>query len=237
MITVPVDPALHRFFDFVAWIAAAGCGWLLSKSAMAPPLAPIVRTKGYVIAAGAGAIAGAYLVGATSNLIAQSGALSHSVAGALAGGILAVELFKLSRGERRSTGGAFVAPFVIGLVIGRWGCHFAGLADGTYGVPTTLPWGVDYGDHIARHPVALYESGAMAAFFVIYLASLRRKAEWTITHGFHIMAAIYGAQRFLWEFLKPYPKLIGPFNLFHVVSIGLVLYGVGSIVLARRSRA
>ena len=59
-------------------------------------------------------------------------------------------------------------------MIGRWGCHFAGLADGTYGVPTTLPWGVDYGDHIARHPVALYESGAMAAFF----AAGSRGARW-----------------------------------------------------------
>jgi prolipoprotein diacylglyceryltransferase len=237
MITVPVDPALHRVFDLIAWMSAAATGYWLARSAMAPAVAPIVRTKGYVIAAAAGAIIGAYLVGSSMSLFSSSGALSHSVAGALAGGILAIELFKLSRGERRSTGGSFVAPFVVGLVIGRWGCHFAGLADGTYGVPTELPWGVSLGDAVARHPVALYESAAMAVFLAVYLASLRSKAEWTLAHGFHVMAAYYGAQRFLWEFLKPYPKLIGPFNLFHVVSIGLVLYGVGSIILARRNRA
>lgn len=237
MITVAVDPGLHRAFDLLAWLAAGATGWALSKSAFAPSVVPIVRTRGYVIAAAAGAILGAYLVGSSSSLLAGSGAISHSVAGALAGGILAVELFKLSRGERRSTGSLFVAPFVVGLVIGRWGCHFAGVTDGTFGVPTGLPWSVDLGDGVGRHPVALYESAAMALFLTVYLSSLRRKAEWTLAHGFHVMAAVYGAQRFFWEFLKPYPKLMGPFNLFHVVSIGLVLYGVGSIILARRNRA
>ena len=31
-------------------------------------------------------------------------------------------------------------------------------------------------------------------------------------------------QRFVWEFFKPYATVIGPFNLFHVVCLGLVLY-------------
>lgn len=39
------------------------------------------------------------------------------------------------------------------------------------------------------------------------------------------MCGWYGAQRFCWEFLKPYPELIGPFNLFHLLSLGLIAYG------------
>ena len=28
----------------------------------------------------------------------------------------------------------------------------------------------------------------------------------------------------VWEFFKPYATVIGPFNLFHVVCLGLLLY-------------
>ena len=35
----------------------------------------------------------------------------------------------------------------------------------TYGTPTALPWGVDFGDGVPRHPVQLYEAATMAAFF------------------------------------------------------------------------
>ena len=33
--------------------------------------------------------------------------------------------------------------------------------------------------------------------------------------GFYAMCMWYGATRFAWEFLKPYPLLVGPFNIFH----------------------
>ena len=48
---------------------------------------------------------------------------------------------------------------------------------------------------------------------------------------FHTEQAIaYGTQRFFWEFLKPYPTLIGPLNHFHLICIGLVAYGAFMIV-------
>ena len=49
-------------------------------------------------------------------------------------------------------------PLCLGIIVGRWGCLFAGLADQTFGVPTGLPWGVDLGDGVPRHPVQIYES-------------------------------------------------------------------------------
>jgi prolipoprotein diacylglyceryltransferase len=61
-------------------------------------------------------------------------------------------------------------PLAIGIAVGRLGCFFAGLDDFTYGTPTTLPWGHDFGDGIARHPVQLYESAAMAAFAITTLS-------------------------------------------------------------------
>lgn len=234
MIAVPVDPSAHRYFDFAAWASALALGWLLHRRGLSPPQPPIARTKSYVIALGVGAILGAYAIGMAPSLIAGRFVLSHSLVGALAGAIAAVEVLKLMKGERRSTGGAFVAPFALGIVIGRWGCLFSGLPDGTYGTQTALPWGVDLGDGIARHPVEIYKSLALAIFLGVYLAALARRREWALAHGFHAFAIVYGTQRFVWEFFKPYPTLAGPVNVFHVVSLGLVIYG---IIFIRRARA
>jgi phosphatidylglycerol:prolipoprotein diacylglycerol transferase len=147
------------------------------------------------------------------------------VAGALAGAIIGVEAYKRARGLRGSTGGVFVGPFALGVVIGRLGCLLSGLADGTYGVPTRLPWAVELGDGVGRHPVQLYESLAMAGFLAVYLAALSRRRDWAMRRGFYALCIAYGAQRFAWEFLKPYPAVIGPFNLFHILCGGLVAYG------------
>jgi prolipoprotein diacylglyceryltransferase len=143
----------------------------------------------------------------------------------LAGAIIAVEVYKAMRGVRGSTGGVFVGPLATGIVVGRFGCLFSGLPDRTYGASTALPWGVDLGDGISRHPVQVYESLSLALFLLFYLLGLARRAPWAMRRAFYVFAAWYGAQRFVWEFLKPYPKLIGPFNLFHLISAGLVVYG------------
>ena len=107
----------------------------------------------------------------------------------------------------------------------RFGCLFAGLPDYTYGTPTALPWAVDLGDGIGRHPVEIYEAASMAAFGIVYVRARARGAVWTRHHAFHAMIIVYAAQRFLWEFLKPYPSVIGPLNIFHLLMLGLIVYG------------
>ena len=44
----------------------------------------------------------------------------------------------------------------------------------TYGTPTTLPWGVDFGDGVPRHPVQLYEAATMAIFLAVFVLLLRQ---------------------------------------------------------------
>jgi phosphatidylglycerol:prolipoprotein diacylglycerol transferase len=73
--------------------------------------------------------------------------------------------------------------------------------------------------------VQIYESLAMAMFLAVYLVGLRRRQVLAYRRSFYLMCAWYGLQRFAWEFLKPYPTLIGPVNVFHVVAGGLVVYG------------
>jgi phosphatidylglycerol---prolipoprotein diacylglyceryl transferase len=227
MIHVPTAPWAHTAFDLAAWGGGLGLSALLYRWRLRELTQDVARKVdgGYFAALVAGAIPGAWLAGSLNTLRATSPALSHSVVGALVGAIVAVEIYKRLRGVAGSTDGVFVGSFSLGVVIGRFGCFFAGLPDGTYGTPTGLPWAVDLGDGVARHPVQLYESAALALFLAVYLAGLQRRSPWAMRRGFYAMCVWYGVQRFAWEFLKPYPTLIGPFNLFHVLCGGLVAYG------------
>jgi phosphatidylglycerol:prolipoprotein diacylglycerol transferase len=82
----------------------------------------------------------------------------QSVVGGLLGGLIGVELAKSLTGQTRSTGDAMVWPIAIGLAFGRIGCFIAGLHDDTYGIATSLPWGVDFGDGVSRHPTQWYDA-------------------------------------------------------------------------------
>ena len=108
--------------------------------------------------------------------------------------------------------------------VGRIGCFLAGLPDFTYGTPTTLPIGVDFGDGILRHPVQLYESAAMAVFLIFYLTALARNNAYVSRNGLYLAIGYYGMQRFVWEFLKPYGSLVWGFSLFHFLSVALIVY-------------
>lgn len=82
----------------------------------------------------------------------------QSIVGGLLGGWIGVELAKwYSRWQGPRTGDDFVPAILSGILVGRIGCFLAGLNDGTYGLPTALPWGMDLGDGIPRHPAPLYE--------------------------------------------------------------------------------
>jgi phosphatidylglycerol:prolipoprotein diacylglycerol transferase len=125
-----------------------------------------------------------------------------TIVGGLLGGWAGVELAKKICRVVRSTGDAFVWPLALGTAIGRVGCFLTGLSDRTYGFATSLPWGVDFGDGIRRHPTQLYES-----LFVLTLATaltivMRRRAV-PIGARFRLYFAGYFLFRFTIEFLKP----------------------------------
>lgn len=130
----------------------------------------------------------------------------QSITGGLVGGLLGVELAKKLAGIRRSTGDDFVFPILLGIIIGRIGCFIAGLADDTYGLPTRLPWGHDFGDGIPRHPTQLYEIVFCAALWPL----LRRvQPAFAAQPGllFKLFLATYLSWRLLIDFLKPVPYI------------------------------
>jgi phosphatidylglycerol---prolipoprotein diacylglyceryl transferase len=124
-----------------------------------------------------------------------------TIAGGLAGGWAGVEIVKRDQGIRQSTGDRFVFPILLGLCIGRVGCFLTGLSDHTYGIATSLPWGVDFGDGIPRHPTQLYE-----IVFCILLAGaliLRMRRPWREGELFRLLMLGYFSWRFCVEFIKP----------------------------------
>jgi hypothetical protein len=226
MIELPTHPLAHYAGDLLAWTCASAAAWWQHRRWPAQAQSLARRTEpGYFVALALGALAGAWIVG-TLALAPRGFVPSHSIAGALAGAIAGVELWKWRHGVTGSTGGAFVLPICTGIAVGRLGCLFSGLPDMTFGTATALPWGVDLGDGVPRHPVQLYEGLTMGLFAMAYLRARNRNAHWAQAHAFHAMVIVYAAQRFVWEFLKPYPPLAGPFNFFHLLCGGLIAYGV-----------
>ena len=214
---------IHSAFDLLAVVAAAAVFYFLPlpQSSVAQPwrLHPA-----YVTFASLGMITGALIAGTGNLLLSGFSEIGKSVLGGLAGAILAIEFLKRRLGITGSTGLRFAAPLAAAIAVGRLGCFFAGIEDRTYGTPSDLPWGHDFGDGVSRHPVQLYEAIAMTLFLVVFLAMLRRGYRVAVSAGFYLFVGVYAAQRFLWEFIKPYGTVIGPFNLFHLICLGLLAY-------------
>jgi prolipoprotein diacylglyceryltransferase len=131
-------------------------------------------------------------------------ASGQSIVGGLLGGLLGVEIAKKAAGIRGSTGDQFILPLVAGTVVGRIGCFLAGLNDGTYGVPTALPWGVDFGDGIPRHPTQVYDM-----LFVLGVGALLWHSRGALAQrpglAFKLYLAAYLAWRLVVDGIKPVP--------------------------------
>jgi len=128
----------------------------------------------------------------------------QSMVGGLLGGLIGVEIAKKLAGVTRSTGDAFVFPVLLGLMIGRVGCFLAGLADGTFGNPTAMPWGIDFGDGVRRHPTQLYEI-IFAGLLWWLLTRMQATVHTRAGVLFKLMLVSYLAWRLLIDGLKPVP--------------------------------
>ncbi len=124
-----------------------------------------------------------------------------TIVGALLGAVIGVEITKKIIGVKQSTGDVFAYPLILGTAIGRIGCFLTGLSDRTYGIATTLPWGVDFGDGISRHPTQLYE----IIFLITLMIFLRLRSRYSYQEGdlFKFYLVSYLGFRFLIDFIKP----------------------------------
>lgn len=228
---------VHTLFDALAWISSLACLFVLRMTWFATnPVGRGLRL-GYVAALVFGAGIGAWGFGTLNLWASGQHEIGRSIEGALAGAILAIELYKKANGLTARTGAVYALPIALGIAIGRIGCLLSGMEDFTYGVPTSAAWtgllGWDFGDGIPRHPVQLYESVAMAGFALVYLVMVARGSAWWRRNGFYLAVGFYGIERFALEFLKPYAAVFGNLTVFQMLSIGLFFYAAAMLATNR----
>jgi phosphatidylglycerol---prolipoprotein diacylglyceryl transferase len=130
-----------------------------------------------------------------------------AIVGGLIGGLVAVEWTKKKLQFTGRTGDLFAVPLCIGIAVGRIGCFLSGLADDTFGSPTSLPWGIDFGDGIRRHPAQLYEMVFLLLLAGVLLRMMRRPhIQGDI---FKMFMVSYSGWRLAIDFLKPDPHFWG----------------------------
>ena len=135
----------------------------------------------------------------------------------LAFGYLGVELAKYILNVKVKTGDSFAVPVSAGIAIGRWSCFVGGCC---YGKPTNLPWGVNFGDGVMRHPTQIYEFmfHLLAAMTLAWLYRLGKFRGQLIK--LYILS--YLCYRFLTEFLRPEPVVAGGLTFYQWSTLALL---------------
>ncbi len=143
---------------------------------------------------------------------------------------------------------AAAPALILGYGIGRLACHFSG--DGDYGMPTKLPWGVDYAKGVdppslafrylpkieARypggvvpnntlcHPTPIYEF--LACLLIFYVLWRLRKNMIPAGKLFMLYLFLEGLERFLVEFIRLNPRLLFGLSEAQHWSIPLMIIGI-----------
>lgn len=220
---------IHGLFDILSLMAAVGVAkWFRDRYGLTRPagIEDQNQQRYYLVALLMGLALGSLIFGTWNLWLSGGNGLAKSVLGGIFGAVIAAELFKRINGIRRSTGLYFVPGLVVLIALGRIGCFLSGLDDYTHGVVTKLPWGVDFGDGVLRHPVQLYESLSMLLFLVFLLVDYHRRPRIWRQQGFYWFVLFYALQRFVWEILKPYPAVLFGLNLFQWLCLVLLAYAL-----------
>ncbi|MEI6533609.1 MAG: prolipoprotein diacylglyceryl transferase [Candidatus Roizmanbacteria bacterium] len=143
----------------------------------------------------------------------------RTIVGGLIGGILAVILTKKYLKIKIKKGNLFAPAIALGLAIGRIGCFLQGCC---YGIATSLPWGVNFGDGILRHPTQLYESlFALLMFFYLLYCKKHKPAPGQL---FRMFITNYFIFRFLIEYIRVEPKIYMGLSIYQIFSIIVIIY-------------
>jgi len=172
--------------------------------------------------------------------------------GGLMGGLLASYLVSRYYKIDFSTTADMAGPaLVIGQALGRIGCHLSG--DGDWGMPTKLPWGVQYPNAIVGwngntvlkldsqnhlvsgfypgvhvHPTPIYEAALYTIIF-LFLWS-RRKESKVPGQLFYLYMMLAGAARFMVEFLRVNPRVFMGLSEAQLIAIAMMIIGTSLYV-------
>ncbi len=181
------------------------------------------------IGAAAGAFLGSHIVGIFENppLLVHFDPVyflgNKTIVGGMLGGLIGVELTKKLLKIKVSSGDLMVYPLILAMIIGRTGCFLAGLDDGTFGIPSKLPWAINFGEGIPRHPTNLYE----ILFWIILWIALKTIEKYRhLANGarFKIFLSAYLLFRFMIEFIKPDYFFSFGLSVIQLVCLAGILY-------------
>ena len=207
----------------------------LKRRGFVPELASTI-----VMAAAIGGIVGAKIYSALldgritfQEIFSTSGLVWY---GGFIGGCLAVIIVVLRSPNPFLPTIDIVGPTVIlGYGIGRIGCLLAG--DGDYGPPSDLPWAMAFPNgtvptDVPVHPTPIYETLLSFTFFGI-LWSQRRKFEATPGALFGASLIALGVERFIAEFWRITPRVLGWMSAAQLFSIAAFVLGIVLILWMR----
>lgn len=221
----PVVISVHLILESLAY--ALGF-WLYNRARREQgDVLPVSQRNSVIVAAILGAAGGSKLLAILTELPALGDRpfpeiyllSGKTIAGGILGGTLVVEWTKARLGITTRTGDLFAIPLALGMALGRIGCFLDGLRDRTYGVATSLPWGVDFGDGIRRHPVQLYEVA-----FLLALAAVLSRLPHRTGGLYRAFLIAYLAWRVAIDFLKPEPAIAGLSAIQWACAAALFLY-------------
>jgi len=237
-VTLSPHPELHPVFEALGYIL----GYALYRQTRSRSGDILQDDQRWLIiaAAAVGALLGSRILGILeqlpltqitwASLFAPGG---KTIVGGLLGGWVGVELIKRVRHIHSRTGDLFAVPLCLGIAVGRVGCFLAGIPDGTYGTPTNLPWAVDFGDGIPRHPTQLYEIGFLAVLgWALWRWNQRPHVQGIVFRGF---LATYLAWRLGIDFLKPDPHIAGMNMIQWACVAGLVALAASEVSARKES--
>lgn len=226
----PFSLSLHLLLETLAFII--GFRYFLYLRKQHPDQINTSNRIWILIGAAAGAFLFSRLLGVAEDPVAIfNGSIgwlhyfqSKTIVGGLLGGLLGVELTKYAIGENHSSGDLFTFPIILAMIIGRLGCFSAGVHEPTFGLPSSLPWAMDLGDGLSRHPTNLYEI-LFLGLIGIGLYFLERKYTFHSGVRFKLFMIGYLSFRFAIEFLKPYEPLAWQLSSIQWACIlGLIYY-------------
>jgi phosphatidylglycerol---prolipoprotein diacylglyceryl transferase len=224
----PISIHPHLLFEALAY--TLGFRLYLELRRQRGDLVPDFQRWWVIAAAAIGAVLGSKFLflledpGQTLQHITQPAVLfsGKTIVGALIGGLFAVEFAKRRLGVAARTGDLFALPLCVGIAIGRVGCFLTGIEDQTTGIPTTLPWGVNFGDGLIRHPTQLYEIlFVLILGAVIFIVSRRPHREGDL---FKLFMVGYFAFRLCCDFLKPDVRVFAGLSSIQWACVAMLLY-------------
>ena len=145
-----------------------------------------------------------------------------SIVGGLIGGYIGVIIAKKILNIKEKRFGNQIAPAIaLGMAIGRIGCFLTGCC---FGIETSLPIGVDFGDGINRIPTQLIEMVFCLLLFILLF--YRQKTNKELQPGilFYNLILYYFIFRFFIEFIRGTEKTIFCFSIYQIISLLGIIY-------------